>query len=393
MLSSEVRDKIVRSNSSYDITLSTCERDPCWDSFVASVPHGRQPQSSQWAEIKIHQGSQGFRLIASRLGTIVGGAQVLIRDVAWLGQFGIVAHGPVIFPYDPVLVSLVLDNLIHACQQRKLRCLIVQPPPEEERMVTELSQHHFYPSPATIAPTADIVLDLSRDLKDILDGMRRQKRQNVRRSQEAGVKVRLGTRDDIHTFYDLHCATAQRQGFSTYPESYYQEMWDRLAPDNQIQIFIASDGGHDTSAMIVTVFGDRVYTKVSGWSGENPSRHPNDAVDWAAMQWAKTAGYHYFDFEGFDRRDAQIIQTTHKPPKEWHNTSSFYKYGFGGEVVVYPLAYYYIFNPALRWMVSRIALPLIDTDSPLNRFPMIRNLTQGMAQRLANKERTRVSST
>jgi lipid II:glycine glycyltransferase (peptidoglycan interpeptide bridge formation enzyme) len=392
-MSSFSLDEIVTSNPSYETIVSTCEYDLAWDAFVASVPQGRQPQSSQWATLKISHGWQSFRFIVLQFGAIVGGAQVLIRDVPRLGLFAIVPHGPVICPDDPALVSVVLDELIHTCQQQGARCLIVQPPPGEDRMMAELSQHHFYPSPAAIAPTADVVLDLSHDLQDIQHGMRRQRRQNIRRSQEDGVSVRLGTRDDLHTFYELHRATAHRQGFTTYAESYYQEMWDRLSPNNGIQIFVATDGKQETSAMVVTAFGDRVYTKVSGWSGENPSHHPNEAVDWAAIQWAKTAGYHYFDFEGFDRRDAQAIQTTHKAPAEWHNTSSYYKYGFGGEVLIYPLAYYYIFNPALRWMVSHIAMPLIDSDSSLNRFRMVRTVTQGMAQRLADQERTRDLST
>jgi lipid II:glycine glycyltransferase (peptidoglycan interpeptide bridge formation enzyme) len=377
----------IQSSLSYDVKTSTSEHDTEWDDFVASVPQGRQPQSSQWANIKLDHGWQGFRLIVSHLGTVVGGAQVLIRNVSRLGQIGIVAHGPVIHPYEPALVSLIIDELIHVCRQHGIACLIVQPPPGEEYMEAELLHHRFYLSPAPIAPIANVVLDLSLDLKDLLAGMRRQKRQNLRRAEDIGVQVRLGTRDDLHIFYEFHCATARRQGFSPYSEFYHQKMWDRLMPDNGIQIFIGNDQGRDTSAMIVTTYGNRVYSKFSGWTGENSSHHTNEAVDWAAIQWAKAAGYHYFDFEGFDRRDAQIIQATHKAPSQWHNSSSFYKYCFGGDVLIYPLAYHYIFNPALRWMTNSIVLPLVTSDSPLKRLPVMRDLTVGLIQRAANQQR------
>lgn len=380
---------IVAIPGSYQFTVSSCERDTVWDDFVANVPNGRQVQSSQWACIKHDHGWDAFRLIATKQGIPVGGIQMLVRPIRRLGYIGMAAHGPVLHPYNPELASVLIEELLQLCRHQHLRGVVIQPPPNGEQLATELRRHHFYPCPAAVAPTADTVLDLSHDLQAIMNGMRRQARQNVRRGQRGGVVVRHGQKQDLHTFFQLHSTTAQRRGFSTYSEYYFQKMWDRLAPENGIKVFIGAYEGRDISALLLTTFGDRVYAKSSGWTGEEQERRPNEAVFWAAIEWAQAAGYHYFDFEGFDRLDAQTIETTHEMPSEWHNTSSFFKYGFGGEVLIYPLAYHHIFNPVLRWAVNHVALPLIEDDSALNRVPAIQALTSGVAQRFANHERTR----
>lgn len=373
---------------SYRITELPCIRDPAWDDFLAQLPCGRQPQSSLWAQVKLRQHCHGYRILAERHGAFIGGAQVLVRQVLKLGTVGVVAHGPALWRHDEALATQMIDRLIDAGRHHHLMSLVIQPPPGAGYIEPLLISRQFHVSPAAAAPCASTVLDLSSDLDTLMAGMRRQTRQNVRRSLRDGIVVTRGTRDDLETFYAVHSASSERQGFSTYSADYFLALWDLLEPEGSIALFIGSWQAHPVSTLLVTTFGKRVYAKFSGWTGAEHERRPNEAVFWHAIMWAKESGYRWFDFEGFDRRDAVAILNTDTMPDEWHNTSSFFKYGFGGELQLYPQAYHLVFNPLLRWAINQVGLPLLSDHSAIRNVPLLRRLTPEAVQRFVNHQRT-----
>ncbi|MBL8132447.1 MAG: peptidoglycan bridge formation glycyltransferase FemA/FemB family protein [Anaerolineae bacterium] len=370
----------------YDI--STRLEDPEWDAFLAMLPAGRHIQSSRWARFKAHFGWESFRVLARQDGGIVGGVQALVRPVRWLGRLGYVAHGPALFGDDPALIAGLLESLECASRLAGLRYLVVQPPPGGESLVEALLLRAYAPCPADVAPTATTTLDLTAGVEPLLARMKRQTRQNIQRSQRQGVVVRRATLKDLDSFYDLYSATSRRQEFTPYPKRYFTELWHLLAPEEAIQVFIGSHEGCDLAGLLTLNFGGRVHAKVCGWSGAQPECRPNEAVFWAAVQWAVSAGYRWFDFDGFDRQIALMVCSGVEPPEWWHHTASFFKHGFGGQLAIYPTAYHFVFSPPLRFAVNRLALPVITGHSTLHRIPPVRTLSDAMIRRLADAQRT-----
>lgn len=70
-----------------------------------------------------------------------------------------------------------------------------------------------------------------RSEEEILSGMTRTWRKNIRRAEREGVVIREGTRADLPAVQRIYTETAQRQGFDTQPLEYFEAMWDALGAD------------------------------------------------------------------------------------------------------------------------------------------------------------------
>jgi len=160
----------------------------------------------------------------------------------------------------------------------------------------------------------------------------------------------------------------QRHGFVPFPEDYFFGMWRILAPHGYVKLFLAEDDGEVVSAQLVAAFGDAVFAKQVGWSGQRGGRGPNEALDWATIKWAKSGGYKHYDLEGIDATAARALEHGQRLPRVLRNTPTFYKLGWGGEARLLPPTYCYLFNPLLRiahnrtlhtvvkWLVSQRTL-------------------------------------
>jgi lipid II:glycine glycyltransferase (peptidoglycan interpeptide bridge formation enzyme) len=204
-----------------------------------------------------------------------------------------------------------------------------------------------------LAPNATVMLDLSNSLERLLSNMRKTTRYDVKASQRKGISVREGRREDLGTFSQLLSETAKRQKFAHPGQNYYEHVWGLFSPGGHIKMFVAEYEGEPVSAALMMAFGDTVTYWKTGWSGGHGSRYPNEAVQWSAIQWAKSQGYRYYDFGGISRPLAigLLAGKSDYNPKE-HGTS-FYKLGYGGEVKLLPEASAYIYNPVLRRIASR----------------------------------------
>lgn len=348
----------------YQFHASTSLYDPAWDEFVASVPNGHHVQTSLWGQVKNVLGWQAVRLTVSHGDIIVGGGQLLMRPVRHLGVVGYVTKGPVITSDDPRLAECVIAELRSLGRKHHLRFLVVQPPNNGEALISCLEALHFRTSWVDVAPTATIVIDLIQDLKLVMENLKRQTRQNIRRSQREGITVREGTFDDLDTFYQLHLSTSERQQFVPYPKDYFDVMWQTFEPAGNIAMTIAEYEGKAVSALLLVPFGTTVIAKVLGWSGEHGNHRPNEAVFWGAIKWAQEHGYQRFDMEGIAPASARAVLNNQPLPEESRDSPDFFKLGFGGQVVLYPEGYDYFYNIALRQLYRTFFRPAL-VDSPI----------------------------
>jgi lipid II:glycine glycyltransferase (peptidoglycan interpeptide bridge formation enzyme) len=216
-----------------------------------------------------------------------------------------------------------------------------------------------------LAPTASVLIDLSKDLDHVLSKMHKATRYGVRASQRTGIRVRDGKQEDLDTFHELLLATARRQRFSTMGKDYLYEVWRLFSPGGHIKMFVAEYEGQAVSAKLMMSFADTVTTWKGCWSGTHRRRHPNEALQWAAIQWAKAQGYHCYDLGGIPRTLAEsilggeIIRNSAKYPV------AFYKLGFGGQVTLFPEPLAYVYNATLRRIASR--LPHLEAKGQLQR--------------------------
>lgn len=340
--------------ANYQIRVSHELEDPEWDAFLAKTPGGHHVQTSLWAQVKAPLGWRVARVIVTLEEQIVAGAQLLIRPLPLMGAIGYVPKGPLVTLDDPMLTKLVLDTLHQIARTHRLCYLAVQPPSNGEGLVQQLPHWRFRPSPLEMLPSATVLVDLTKDLDELLGQMKAKTRYNLRLAQRKGITVREGTEHDQHTFYELLVATGQRQQFSSYSKEYFSELWRILRPHGYIKLFLAEYEGEAVSAVLLIPFGDTVIYKRGAWSGRHGNRHPNELIHWTAMMWAKAQGYRYYDFDGIDPKDVKLITDGKANSGSLTQTVTSFKLGFAPQVTFFPAIYDYVYNPFLRWAYTTV---------------------------------------
>jgi lipid II:glycine glycyltransferase (peptidoglycan interpeptide bridge formation enzyme) len=333
--------------------------DAEWDSFLADLGSNHHLQSSLWSQVKSANGWKSRRVVALQCGQIVGGAQLLIRKIRLVGSVGYLPKGPILVNDDADLAQELILRIRQIASRERIKVLFIQPP-QYGCLSEQLVQQGFRPSPVETAPAATLLVDLTSELDTILSRMPKGMRNQIRRSQNRGITVREGNQDDLPIFHQLLTSTSQRRGFSTFDLKYFQTMWDLFAPSGGMKLFLAELGNEPVSAQFCIAFGDTVIAKQIGWSGLHGKLHPNEALDWNTIRWAKENGYKFYDLEGIENPAAQAILDGDPLPMEYANSPTSYKLRLGGEVRINPGAYCFVSNPLLRSIYNRVGFQVAN---------------------------------
>jgi lipid II:glycine glycyltransferase (peptidoglycan interpeptide bridge formation enzyme) len=325
-----------------------------WDDFVERTFGGDLVQTSAWARLKQTSGLEIHRIIARVDDAIVGGVQLLARRIPVLGAVAYAPYGPVVAP-DAAddTVALLVDRMRQFCVDASVRALFVQLPQGGARLESSLRSIGFEPTHMDVAPCATVRIDLSQTPDELLAGMSKHTRHDVRQSFREPVRVRFATRTDLPSFYELYCCTAARQAFTPLPYRYLEHMWDELHPGGHLEILMADVNGVDVSGNMVSCFADTVTGR---WLGFDAARlhqrlRPNEALIWAAMSWARARGCRWLDVGGVNQA---TMATSEQLPL---------KLRFGGHPVAYPEPLKLIVNPYLR-AVYRV----VGSNESVRRF-------------------------
>jgi lipid II:glycine glycyltransferase (peptidoglycan interpeptide bridge formation enzyme) len=304
-------------------------------------------------------------------GTIVGGAQLLFRSLPIGGTFGYVPLGPVLISENWSLARIVVEQIRQLAKKERLRFVAAQAPRGSPTAAGALRDGGFSMSSPELAPTASVLINLSRPLSLIVSQMSATTRKHLRRSERSGITVREGTSSDLVTFYRLACATARRRGFAAPNEDYFSRVWWAFAPSGNIKLFVAEMAGKALSALLVIAFANTVTCWRMGWAGKQPCLYPNEAMHWAAIRWAKAQGYRYFDLGGINPELAKFILAGETTRVTQAYKVDYFKLAFGGKATLFPEPFGYVHNPVLRW-----AWPLLSASMarsrPLSRLMLNR---------------------
>lgn len=351
-----------------EVTHSVTDGD--WNEFIASADGGHRAQTTEWARLKASTGWEADRLSVVVDGRIVAAAQLLTRSVAPLAAVGYVQKGPVLASTDTAVRKEILDAIDQAARSRHVRYLAVQPPDTDTATHGAMLSRGWSTLDAGIWPTASTAVNLSGDTDDIFASMKSKTRYNIRRSGRQGITVRQGTPEDLPLFHDIASNTSERQEFGLPSLEYFELAWDLFDDGHhEIALFIAEHEGDAVSAVLALGFSQTLTYWRGGWNGAAGSAHPNEAIHWHAIQWAKENGYSFYDFDGVDRRLAVAAARGEERPTDVPRSVSDFKLGFGGEVFVYSEPVYRIPNAVLRFSYPVITR-LLDNPALGNRFQL-----------------------
>jgi lipid II:glycine glycyltransferase (peptidoglycan interpeptide bridge formation enzyme) len=335
--------------------IASTEPDPGvlheWDTLVDRTPGTDVAQLSSWAGIRRESGFDPLYVFAREDDRLVGGALVLERPLPVIGRVGYVSNGPVVSPAAPR--EAVVDRLGTAMDRlarRRLRALFVQPPAEAADVTAALRRRGFRRSMSGIAPAASIRVDLRRDIEDLRRGLTKANRRRTRHWAERGVRVRMGSRDDIPVVADLVARSAEHQHYEPLSPDYIQNLHRELDAEEHAAVFVAEIDGSPAAALLCTRCGGVVKQRLSGMERSERARRDgvSAAAVWRAMEWAKENGYHTYDFGGISTRAADALLDGAPEPSAHLKGTERFKTSFGGEVFRYPEQVELISSPPLR---------------------------------------------
>lgn len=325
-----------------------------WDEFVATHA-GHLLQTSMWGELKTRFGWSVRRVALARDETLVAGAQMLIRRLPFGWRFAYVPRGPVADPHDTDTLGVLLNVLCRYARVQRVFALKIEPN-WLEGTAPSLSMLNSSRPASSIQPRTTFHLDLTPDLDTILARMKPKWRYNIRLAERKGVTVRVGTADDLTTFYRLLQITSARDRFAIHESAYYRTAFELFVARDHARLFVAEYAGEPLAMIFVTVFGGEAIYLYGASSNAHRERMPNHALHWEAMRWAKARGCTRYDLWG-------VGATSDADARAGHGLYQF-KQGFGGQLVRYTEArdvvfsrgQYALYNQVVAWRRARAAI-------------------------------------
>lgn len=314
-----------------------------WDALVDATPGTDVTQLSSWARLREMAGFTPLYVLASRAPGLVGGALIMSRRVPLLGAVGYLPYGPLVAADageagDAGEVRRALADALAVLCARHLRMLFVQPPEGAEDMSDELLRRGFRPSSAGIAPAGSIRIDLTEELAVIRSRFGKRLKSWTNRWPSRGVTVRFGDDRDVALLVRLMATSSHHQGYQPLPADYVLRLYRELAGTGHAALFVGEVDGVPVAADLVTGCAGMIRGRLSGFdrSEETLRLSVPAAVRWEILQWAKAAGYRWFDFGGLrpETLDA-LLRGDERNSDSWP-TADQPKITFGGTAYRYP---------------------------------------------------------
>jgi hypothetical protein len=117
--------------------------DEQWDKFVMSVKGSCVQQLSGWVEVKQLEGWDFKRIIYVNENSIIGGYQILIKQLPFPLKIGYINHGPVLNTSDSKIIVEIVNDFENFCKENKINAALINPPEGPKELVDELSRRYF----------------------------------------------------------------------------------------------------------------------------------------------------------------------------------------------------------------------------------------------------------
>lgn len=172
-------------------------------------------------------------------------------------------------------------------------------------------------------------------------------RRNIARSQRMGVTTTFGDRADLSQFHRMLCATADREGFTPRPLSYFEAMWDAMQTldPGRLKLHLTAHEGRVCAASLTVTAGGRTSYIYGGSSEEGRSARASNANYQHMVAHACAEGSQILDLRGI----SDGLSAT-----DPHLGLLRFKLGTGADVVEYLGEWDIPVRPMLARVVQRV---------------------------------------
>ena len=262
-------------------------------------------QSPEWAKVKANWINE-IVLAEDDIGKIIGAVSVLVRKIPVFGYILYSSRGPTCDIHDLSVLKQLTDGIKELA--KKYKAIVYKAEPdilssdeEYRKIVTNLGYRikddakNFRDE---IQPRYVFRLDIKdKTEEEIFAGFHSKTRYNVRLATKKGVVVKEGTREDLKDFHKIMVETGARDGFIIRPLSYFEKMYDEMAPEH-MKLLMAYYEGKPISGVIPIMYGNKTWYLYGASSNEHRNLMPNYLLQWEMIKMAIARNDDVYDFRG-----------------------------------------------------------------------------------------------
>lgn len=139
-----------------------------------------------------------------------------------------------------IFIKLDPDTIYH--EEDNMGNQIIENNDEVIRNLTELGYKHlgFTKNFETMQPRYTFRIMMDKPWEEIENNFSKTTKQRIKKAEDLMVDVKIGTEEDLKTFYDLMILTENRKDFVTHNLKYYQSLYSIWNQDNSCQLFLGS---------------------------------------------------------------------------------------------------------------------------------------------------------
>lgn len=322
-----------------------------WRDFVAASPYGDVLQCIEWGAVKRPEWYP-LPVALEAAGRYDATALVLRRDLGRTGHsFFYLPRGPILDWDRPGVAESMMGRLKELAGPHKAAFIKIDPcvPDDTPGFKEKIGALGFVPSPDAAGhfggtqPRCNMKLSLKGSLDDIQARFHQKWRYNIRLATKKGVEVHMSSeKRDLKVFHDIYKVTSDRNEFTGRPLSYFEKMWDALAPAGLMKLFVVYHDSVPLSAAICFLLPPQCWYVYGASSNQGRNLMPNHLMQWTMIQWAKENGCTLYDFRGVPDPEHGDI-----PPEEEGLVR--FKSGFGAEMIRYAGEYDLVLNRKVYW--------------------------------------------
>lgn len=292
-----------------------------WFGALKRYPEANFLQSPEWGKVNE---LAGYQVVVRSLGSH-SYCQMIVKN-AKRARYLEVPGGPLTDWRDHKKVADAVEQIRQVAKKYHCAFARVRPQlPDTEANRQLFAELGFQRAPMHLHAEHTIIVDLTQSEADLLAGMRRQTRYEVRRAEKQGIVVeKLSSEAIYREFQAVQAETAKRQGFI--PPDLETLLAERAAFGEKAWIYRAVLDGLPVAYGLILVCG-REAEYFEAASTDLNRKHPGStAILWQAMRDLKAMGLERFNLWG--------IAPEGQPEHRYAGVTTFKK-GFGGEVVTY----------------------------------------------------------
>ncbi len=182
------------------------------------------------------------------------------------------------------------------------------------------------------------IVNLTRPVEDILKGMHKKTRYNIKLARKKGIEIREADITELDTWYNMYEITAKRDNIAIHSKKYYLSVYNKAKASIGVdmKLLFACYEGELLAGIFVLICGEQATYLYGASSNSKRNLMPAYLLQWSAIELVKNEGATIYDFFGI-------------PPVNDKNHPMYglyrFKTGFGGEIIHRLGCYDYIISP------------------------------------------------